>query len=154
MQTITMQEVERHNTPDDCWVVLNGKVYDLSIFQKGHPGGSKIITDHAGKDVSNLFNAVHPKDIVQKLLSPEACIGVLDESTVDPEKHVVVAEEKAPSRGLQQSAALAPADDRRDQPWKKPPVDAMLNTFDFENVAARTMTASSRPAGFEQVLRT
>ena len=139
MRTISMQEVERHNSPDDCWVVINGKVYDLSTFQKTHPGGSNIITDHAGKDVSNLFNAVHPKDIVQKLLSPEACIGVLDESTVDPEKHVVVAEEKAPSRGLQQSAALAPADDRRDQPWKKPPVDAMLNTFDFENVAARTM---------------
>lgn len=68
MRKITMQEVECHNTPDDCWVVLNGKVYDLSIFQKEHPGGSKTITDNAGKDVSNLFNSVHPKDIIQRLL--------------------------------------------------------------------------------------
>ena len=139
MQKITMQEVERHNTPDDCWVVINGKVYDLSEFRKGHPGGSKIITDNAGKDVSNLFNDVHPKDIVERLLSPEACVGILDETTIDPEKHVVAAEEKAPSRGLQESTAAA-TDAHQDHPWEKPPIDTMLNTFDFENVAARTMT--------------
>jgi L-lactate dehydrogenase (cytochrome) len=23
-------EVQKHNTPEDCWVVLNGKVYDLT----------------------------------------------------------------------------------------------------------------------------
>jgi len=140
MRKITMQEVERHNTPDDCWVVINSKIYDLSIFQKGHPGGSKIITDNAGKDVSNLFNDVHPKDIVQRLLSPEACVGILDETTVDPKKHVVAAEEKTPSRGLQQTSAPTATDAQQDQPWEKPSIDTMLNTFDFENVAARTMT--------------
>ena len=140
MRKITMQEVEQHNTPEDCWVVINGKVYDLSIFQKGHPGGAKIITENAGKDVSNLFNAVHPKDIVQKLLSPEACLGALDETTLDPEKHVVAAEEKAPSRGLQQATASVATTDQQVQPWEKPPIDAMLNFFDFESVAARTMT--------------
>ena len=140
MRKITMQEVEQHNTPEDCWVVINGKVYDLSIFQKGHPGGAKIITENAGKDVSNLFNAVHPKDIVQKLLSPEACLGALDETTLDPEKHVVAAEEKAPSRGLQQETASAATTGQQVQPWEKPPIDAMLNFFDFESVAARTMT--------------
>ena len=140
MQKITMQEVERHNTPDDCWVVINGKVYDLSEFRKGHPGGSKIITDNAGKDVSNLFNDIHPKDIVERLLSPEACVGVLDETTLDPEKHVVAAEEKAPPRGFQHTSAPAATDAHQEQPWEKPPLDTMLNTFDFENVAARTMT--------------
>ena len=140
MQKITMQEVERHHTPEDCWVVINGKVYDLSTFQKGHPGGSKIITDNAGKDVSNLFNEVHPKDIVQRLLSPEAFVGVLDETTLDPEKHVVAAEKKSPSRGLRQTSASDATRDQQAQPWVKPPIDAMLNTFDFENVAARTMT--------------
>ena len=121
MRKITMQEVEQHNTPEDCWVVINGKVYDLSIFQIGHPGGSTIITENAGKDVSNLFNAVHPKDIVQKLLSPEACLGALDETTIDPEKHVVAAEEKAPSRGLQQATASVATTDQQVQPWEKPP---------------------------------
>ena len=140
MRKITMQEVECHNTPDDCWIVINGKVYDLSSFQKEHPGGSKTITDNAGKDVSNLFNSVHPKDIIQRLLPPEACVGVIDVSTVDPEKHVVAAEGKAPSRGPQQKSASVATEAHQVQPWEKPPIDAMLNTFDFENVAAHTMT--------------
>ena len=65
MRKITMQEVERHNTPDDCWVVINGNVYDLSTFHQEHPGGSQVITENAGKDVSSLFNSLHPADIIQ-----------------------------------------------------------------------------------------
>ena len=140
MRKITMQEVERHNTPDDCWVVINGKVYDLSLFQKEHPGGSEIITKNAGKDVSNLFNPVHPKDIIQRLLSPDACVGVLDVSTLDPDRHVAAGEEKTPSRGLRQASTTASTEAQEDQVWEKPPIETMLNTFDFESVAARTMT--------------
>ena len=139
MRKITMQEVERHNTPDDCWVVLNGNVYDLSIFQKEHPGGSEVITKHAGKDVSNLFNPVHPKDIIQRFLSPEACVGVLDVSTVDPVKHVVAGEEKSPPRGQGHASTPATSKDQQAQLWEKPPMHSMLNTFDFESVAAQTM---------------
>ena len=140
MRKITMQEVERHNTPDDCWAVINGKVYDLSAFHKEHPGGSEIITKNAGKDVSNLFNSVHQKDTIQLLLSPEACVGVLDESTVDPAKHVVAGAEKAPSRGQKQTDTSAETKGQHVQQWEKPPLEAMLNTFDFESVAAHTMT--------------
>ena len=140
MRKITMQEVEQHNTPDDCWVVINGKVYDLSTFHEGHPGGSEIITGNAGKDVTNLFNPVHPKDIVQRLLSPEACLGVVDEDTVDPEKHVVAGEQKSPPRSTKQAAAPDTAEVQQDKEWQKPPIETMLNSFDFESVAAHTMT--------------
>ena len=140
MRTITMQEVERHNSPEDCWVVINSRVYDLTSFHQDHPGGSNIITDNAGKDVSNLFNAVHPKDIVDKLLAPENCIGKLDETTVDPKKHVVEEEPKAPSRGMQQSIPEDSSADITGAVWQKPPLDAIMNCFDFESVASRTMT--------------
>lgn len=140
MRKISMQEVERHNTSDDCWVVINGKVYDLSTFQATHPGGSEIITGNAGKDVSNLFNDVHPKDIVERLLSPDACLGLVDEDTVDPEQHIVAGKQKSPSRSQQQVSAPETADQHQEQHWQKPPLEAMLNTFDFESVAARTMT--------------
>lgn len=140
MRKISMQEVERHNIPDDCWVVINGKVYDLTRFHREHPGGSKIITKNAGKDVSSLFNSVHPKDIIQRLLSPEACIGVLDEITVDPVIHVVAGKEKSPSRGLQHASAQDATAAQPVQKWEKPTIEAMLNSYDFENVAAYTMT--------------
>ena len=48
MAPISMAEVEKHNQPSDCWVVLHGQVYDLTEFHASHPGGSAIITDYAG----------------------------------------------------------------------------------------------------------
>lgn len=48
MGMISMEEVAKHNSPDDCWVVLHGQVYDLTEFHASHPGGSAIITDYAG----------------------------------------------------------------------------------------------------------
>lgn len=135
-----MQEVVRHSSSEDCWVVINGKVYDLSVFHKEHPGGSKIITNNAGKDVSSLFNNVHPKDIVEKLLPPEVCVGVVDEKTIDPVKHVVAGDEKATSRGPRHISASSRSEVEEATVWEKPPIEAMLNTFDFESVAAHTMT--------------
>lgn len=140
MRKITMQEVERHNRPVDCWVVINGRVYDLSHFHGEHPGGSKIITQHAGKDVSNLFNQVHPRDIIDRMLAPETCMGTIDADTVDPNTHVVQTGKVPQPRG-QQSLDKHTAD--KSQPadeWRKPPLDAMLNSFDFESIAAQTMT--------------
>ena len=54
MKQLDMAEVRQHNTPDDCWLVIHGNVYDLTQFHKSHPGGSKIITECAGK-VNNAF---------------------------------------------------------------------------------------------------
>ncbi len=46
---------------DDLWVVVEGKVYDLSTFYKSHPGGPDLITEWAGKDGSKVFkDAGHP----------------------------------------------------------------------------------------------
>jgi cytochrome b involved in lipid metabolism len=30
---------DKHAKPDDCWIVVNGKVYDLTTFAPNHPGG-------------------------------------------------------------------------------------------------------------------
>lgn len=36
---ISAQEVAKHCNIDDCWIVVNGKVYDLTKFAPNHPGG-------------------------------------------------------------------------------------------------------------------
>lgn len=33
-------ELESHKSDKDIWVVVNGKVYDLSKFYENHPGGA------------------------------------------------------------------------------------------------------------------
>jgi cytochrome b involved in lipid metabolism len=37
---ISVSEVAKHANPDDCWIVVNGKVYDLTKFAPNHPGGA------------------------------------------------------------------------------------------------------------------
>jgi cytochrome b involved in lipid metabolism len=31
-------EIVEHDTEDDCWIVIHGKVYDVTKFLKVHPG--------------------------------------------------------------------------------------------------------------------
>ncbi len=147
LRKIPMSEVKKHTTKDDCWVVLNGKVYDLSTFHPEHPGGSRLITNNAGKDATALFAPVHPKDIVERLLPPEACIGIVDKSTISSDD-IVAGKKSAPARGSLKGSNNSIHIDNSSNGnsnnisglYVKPPLDMILNIYDFESVAANTMT--------------
>mmetsp|Transcript_43449 Transcript_43449/g.109109 ORF Transcript_43449/g.109109 Transcript_43449/m.109109 type:complete len:724 (-) Transcript_43449:351-2522(-) len=81
-KSIPLSEVNRHCTPEDCWVALNGKVYDLTEFMDRHPGGPTTILSWAGKDASKMFNDIHKGIKIDQYLRPEASLGDLgvDES--------------------------------------------------------------------------
>ena len=42
-------EVAKHNTRESCWVVVNGKVYDVTEYLDEHPGGAQIMLQYGGK---------------------------------------------------------------------------------------------------------
>ncbi len=54
MNEYTLDEVQKHNNPDSCWIIINGNVYDITEFIANHPGG-EIITKACGTDATNLF---------------------------------------------------------------------------------------------------
>lgn len=56
---ISFEEVSKHNRADDCWMVVSGKVYDVTKFVPRHPGGNMIYVN-AGKDSTHLFDSYHP----------------------------------------------------------------------------------------------
>jgi len=56
---ITLSAVKTHNSPSDCWTVVNRKVYNLTTWISRHPGGSSRIIAMCGKDASQAFNAQH-----------------------------------------------------------------------------------------------
>ena len=56
---ITLAEVELHNTVEDAWMVLNGKVYNVTRYVKFHPGGVDYLMQGAGKDATRLFHKYH-----------------------------------------------------------------------------------------------
>lgn len=57
--TFTLEEVATHNTASDCYLTIKNKVYDVSTYKEKHPGGSKIITDNCGGEVTGLFASIH-----------------------------------------------------------------------------------------------
>eukprot|EP00013_Stygamoeba_regulata_P020331 CAMPEP_0177654554 /NCGR_PEP_ID=MMETSP0447-20121125/14402_1 /TAXON_ID=0 /ORGANISM="Stygamoeba regulata, Strain BSH-02190019" /LENGTH=142 /DNA_ID=CAMNT_0019158227 /DNA_START=37 /DNA_END=465 /DNA_ORIENTATION=+ len=57
----TRAEVARHNRKEDCWIIVNGKVYDVTEWQYHHPGGEAIITEEMGKDNTDRFLSVGHK---------------------------------------------------------------------------------------------
>jgi flavocytochrome c len=78
---LTTEEVSHHNKQDDCWVILNNKVYDVTNFMPDHPGGKKAIMVYAGKDATEEFEMLHASNVLKKYLAPEACIGELGQSS-------------------------------------------------------------------------
>lgn len=55
----TTADVEKHSTPEDCWVIVHEKVYDVTSFVPRHPGGNMIWVK-AGGDCTQLFDSYHP----------------------------------------------------------------------------------------------
>lgn len=41
-------EVAKHSKKNDCWIVLDSHVYDVTSFLSEHPGGAPIILKNAG----------------------------------------------------------------------------------------------------------
>lgn len=62
MPQYTMQEVAKHKTRKDCWVVIDGKVFDVSALVATHPGGTGAILAKAGKEATTAFEENHDAD--------------------------------------------------------------------------------------------
>lgn len=66
MKSITVEEVGRHNSPNDAWIIVDGHVYDVTSFAAEHPGGQKVLLREAGKDATAKFNMFHKPEILQE----------------------------------------------------------------------------------------
>lgn len=56
---LTWEEVRKHNKKDDCWIVVQNNVYNMTTFQHKHPGGRHVLKQYAGQDATEVFNAFH-----------------------------------------------------------------------------------------------
>jgi predicted heme/steroid binding protein len=65
LPVISWDEVRRHDTEDDLWVVFSGHVYDLSSFAKNHPGGLEILLKGVGKDLTKAFESANHSEMTK-----------------------------------------------------------------------------------------
>jgi alkylation response protein AidB-like acyl-CoA dehydrogenase/predicted heme/steroid binding protein len=66
LQTFSREEVAKHNKPDDAWIIIDDKVYDITKFAGLHPGGEKLLLDTAGTDQTKDFFGLHRQDVLLK----------------------------------------------------------------------------------------
>ncbi|KAM6937415.1 acyl-CoA Delta-4 desaturase-like [Xenentodon cancila] len=88
----TWEEVQKHCSRNDQWLVINRKVYNITQWAKRHPGGFRVISHYAGEDASEAFIAFHPDlKFVQKFLKP-LLIGELaaTEPSQDRKKNLTI----------------------------------------------------------------
>lgn len=44
-KVITAVELAKHVSSDDCWIAIDGSVYDISKFLNDHPGGDSVMLE-------------------------------------------------------------------------------------------------------------
>lgn len=75
-------EIQQHNTAKDLWVVIEGRVWDMTEFiTHAHPGGEDIPTEYGGKDATDFWVDMHGhvrEDILSDLTMGEGEITGLD----------------------------------------------------------------------------
>ena len=72
----TWEEIVEHDRKDDLWVVIYGKVYDLTTFWEKHPGGD-IILDGAGGDCTPTWESYHPLKLTKRGPHQKYWIGMV-----------------------------------------------------------------------------
>ncbi|KAK0163004.1 hypothetical protein PV327_006721 [Microctonus hyperodae] len=67
METVfTADEVARHNSANDLWMIMHGGVYNLTKFLQEHPGGEEVLLNLAGMDGTTCFEEMgHTSEAVQ-----------------------------------------------------------------------------------------
>lgn len=74
-QRWTYKEVAEHNSQKDLWIVIEKKVYDVTAFQKQHPGGAAVLLQMAGRDATDAARAAHKDSSKPTEQMAEFCVG-------------------------------------------------------------------------------
>ncbi|NXK33647.1 CYB5B protein, partial [Piprites chloris] len=63
-----LEEVGKRNSSREAWLVIHGRVYDVTRFLEEHPGGEEVLLEQAGRDATESFEDVgHSTDAREML---------------------------------------------------------------------------------------
>ncbi|XP_042447312.1 cytochrome b5-like [Zingiber officinale] len=77
----TLAEVSTHSTSKDCWLIISGKVYDVTKFLEDHPGGDEILLASTGKDATDDFEDIGHSTTARAMMD-EYYVGEIDAATI------------------------------------------------------------------------
>jgi cytochrome b involved in lipid metabolism len=76
----SLDDVARHSRADDCWMTIDGQVYDVSAHLPQHPTSPEVIVPSCGTDATTAFhtkNRGRPHSARASTLLQQYRIGVL-----------------------------------------------------------------------------
>ncbi|KAI0168008.1 FMN-dependent dehydrogenase-domain-containing protein [Pestalotiopsis sp. NC0098] len=123
---ISVEEITKHSSADDLWLVVDDIVYDVTAFAPEHPGGINILLQYAGGDATKAYSAVHSASLIKTTLPPSCHVGRLDTGTIT-ESWTRIAEKRDPASARQEETP-------------EPPLDSLICARDFEQAAERAFT--------------
>ncbi|KAJ8653724.1 hypothetical protein O0I10_010646 [Lichtheimia ornata] len=80
LKVFTRDEVAKHTSENDAWIIIDCEVYDISKFAAMHPGGEALLLEYAGKDVTDDFYGLHRQEVLIKY-APRLKIGTIANET-------------------------------------------------------------------------
>ena len=54
-QRFSLTEVARHSSAEDCWMVINGTVYNFTAYLPTHPSKPSFILPWCGREASEAY---------------------------------------------------------------------------------------------------
>ena len=67
--TLSAAEIASHNTTSGCWLIIGGKVYNVTSYLVRHPGGISAIAPYCGKDGTAAFEGLPHSTNAHQLLA-------------------------------------------------------------------------------------
>ncbi|KAL9713065.1 hypothetical protein Ac2012v2_004306 [Leucoagaricus gongylophorus] len=80
MAIVTADQLRAHKTRDGLYILLHGKVYDVTKFLDEHPGGDEVILAEACQDATEAFEDVGHSDEARALL-PDMLVGDFEQGS-------------------------------------------------------------------------
>jgi cytochrome b involved in lipid metabolism len=58
LKSFSLSEVAKHDSQNDCWIIIDRKVYNATSYLGIHPGGAKEIVPYCGADATVPFEGM------------------------------------------------------------------------------------------------
>ncbi|XP_040592442.1 cytochrome b5 type B [Mesocricetus auratus] len=80
-----LEEVAKRNSAEETWMVIHGRVYDITRFLSEHPGGEEVLLEQAGADATESFEDVGHSPDAREMLK-QYYIGDVHPNDLKPKK--------------------------------------------------------------------
>lgn len=77
-RTLTLIEVAGHDKADDCWMAIDGVVYDFTRYVPEHPSNPDVLLPWCGKEATDAYRTKtrgRPHSAYANQLLPQYRIG-------------------------------------------------------------------------------